>query len=69
MANPILDMLQSNNSSASQNGLPTSMSDPKMRDAINYVNNHGGNPKQAFYALCKEKMLNPATIINNLMGR
>lgn len=50
-------------------GLPTSMDDPRMNNAKEYVASHGGNPKAAFYQLCKEKMLNPAEIINKLMGK
>ncbi len=39
-----------------------------MKDAIDYVNSHGGDPKQAFMQLCKEKMVNPMTILNMLTG-
>lgn len=72
MTNPILSMLNGANSirSAQQNnGFPTSIDDPRMDEAKKYVQEHGGNPKQAFYQLCKEKMLNPAAIINMFMGR
>ena len=54
--------------SQNQQGLPTSLDDPRMKQAVEYVNNHGGNPKQAFYQLCKEKMINPENILNKLMG-
>lgn len=64
MTNPILNML--NNSGS--NSLPTSMNDPRMSNAINYVNSHGGNPQQAFYQLCNERGLNPMNIINQVMG-
>jgi hypothetical protein len=39
-----------------------------MQKTKEYVQNHGGNPKAAFYQLCKEKMVNPLEIINSLMG-
>lgn len=68
MGNPILENLNKN-SAQNEQGLPTSMSDPRMKDTINYVNQHGGNPKQAFYNLCKEKMLNPAVILNQFLRR
>lgn len=50
------------------NSLPTSLNDPRMNNVKDYVNSHGGNPKTAFYNLCKEKMLNPAEIINRFIG-
>lgn len=49
--------------------LPTSLNDPRMQVAKDYVAQHGGNPKAAFYQLCQERMLNPAVIFNKLMGR
>ena len=70
MANPILDMLKGSMSQRPQNqqGFPTSLDDPRMKQAVDYVNNHGGNPKQAFYQLCKEKMMNPEAILKAVMG-
>lgn len=48
--------------------LPTSLDDPRMTSVKDYVNSHGGDPRAAFYNLCKEKMLNPAEIINRFIG-
>ena len=68
--NPILNMLGGSVPSQPQNqqGLPTSIDDPRMKQAVDYVNSHGGNPKQAFYQLCKEKMMNPEAILKAVMG-
>lgn len=68
MANQILDMLNNMMPSQNQQGQPTSLNDPRMGQAIEYVKNHGGNPKQAFYDLCKERLINPDTIIKSIIG-
>ncbi len=69
MANQILDLIDRQKpAQQTQQGLPTSLDDPRMQQAKDYVQNHGGNPKAAFYQLCKEKMVNPATIISQFMG-
>ena len=39
---------------------------PQMQQAINYVNNNGGNPKAAFEKLAKERGFDPNQIINML---
>lgn len=72
--NPILRQLGNENVSRQQatknnNSLPTSLNDPRLDSAKNYVAQHGGNPQQAFYQLCNEKGLNPAGIINMVFGR
>jgi len=70
MGNLISDMLdKSQPQQQSNNGLPTSLDDPRMQQAKEYVQNHGGNPQAAFYQLCKEKMVNPLEFINRLLGR
>lgn len=61
--NPILQQINGNNQ-----GLPTSMDDPRMQNAKDYVAQHGGDPKKAFYALCNERGLNPIGIINKIIG-
>lgn len=68
MGNLISDMIDKSQPQ-SNNGLPTSLDDPRMQKTKEYVQNHGGNPKAAFYQLCKEKMVNPLEIINSLLGR
>ena len=71
--NPILRQLgneqQINSQNQNNNSLPTSLNDPRLDAAKNYVAQHGGNPQQAFYQLCNEKGLNPAGIINMVFGR
>ena len=39
---------------------------PGMKQAIDYVNANGGNPKDAFYKLAKEKGIDPDSILNSL---
>ena len=40
---------------------------PQLAQAIKYVNDNGGNPKDAFYKLAKEKGVDPQNILNQLM--
>ena len=37
---------------------------PQMQQAIQYVNQNGGNAKQAFYKLAEQKGVNPDEILN-----
>ena len=70
--NPILRQLgtlQQESQNQNDNSLPTSLNDPRLDAAKNYVAQHGGNPQRAFYQLCNEKGLNPAGIINMVFGR
>lgn len=70
-------LLNSISNSSNQNGgnsnpnepLPTSMDDPRLNEAKEYVKSHGGNAKLAALQLCKEKMLNPGLLINKILGR
>lgn len=39
---------------------------PQMKQVMEMVNKNGGNPKDAFYALAKEKGVNPDDILNML---
>jgi len=39
---------------------------PAMKQALDYVNANGGNPKDAFYKLAKERGINPDEILNSL---
>lgn len=41
-------------------------SNPNMKQAIDYVNANGGNPKDAFYKLAQERGINPDSILNSL---
>ena len=41
-------------------------SNPAMKQAIDYVNANGGNAKDAFYKLAKEKGIDPESILNSL---
>lgn len=39
---------------------------PAMRQVMNIVERYGNNPKDAFYALAKEKGVNPDDVLNAL---
>lgn len=41
-------------------------SNPKIRDIMKMVQRYGNNPKDAFYALAKEKGVNPDDVLNAL---
>lgn len=41
-------------------------SNPKMRDIMKMVQRYGNNPKDVFYALAKEKGVNPDDVLNAL---
>jgi hypothetical protein len=41
-------------------------SNPAMKQAIDYVCANGGDPKDAFYKLAKEKGVDPDAILNSL---
>ena len=41
---------------------------PKLRDIMQYINQHGGNPETAFYAMAKEKGINPDEVIQMLQS-
>lgn len=42
------------------------MQNPQMKQVMDYVNQNGGNAKDAFYKLAKEKGVNPEDILNML---
>lgn len=37
---------------------------PGMKQVIDYVNANGGDPKEAFYKLAKERGIDPDSILN-----
>ena len=39
---------------------------PGMKQVIDYVNANGGDPKEAFYKLAKERGIDPDSILNSL---
>jgi hemoglobin-like flavoprotein len=39
---------------------------PQIKNIIDYINQNGGDPKQAFYAMAREKGVNPDEILNML---
>ena len=41
-------------------------SNPQFKGAMNIVNQNGGNPKEAFYVLAKQKGIDPNSIISAL---
>ena len=39
---------------------------PNLRQAMEYVNQYGGSPERAFYALCEQRGINPQQILDAL---
>lgn len=39
---------------------------PALQQAIDYVNKNGGNPKEAFYKLAKEKGVDPNEVLKQI---
>ena len=39
---------------------------PQYKQVMDYVNQNGGNPQQAFMKMCEEKGVNPNDILNQL---
>lgn len=42
---------------------------PQMQNVMQYVNQHGGDPRQAFYSLAKEKGVDPNQILGMLSDK
>lgn len=66
--NPIKSMMQMMKSAGNpQMMLQQMMSqNPQIRQAIQYVNDNGGNAEKAFYKLAAEKGINPDEILQAL---
>ena len=41
-------------------------SNPQVKQALDYIKQNGGNPKEAFYKLAKESGINPEDILNQI---
>ena len=39
---------------------------PQVQQAMNYINQNGGDPKAAFYKLAQEKGVDPNLVLNSL---
>ena len=52
------------NPQAMMNQLLTS--NPNLKQVMDVINQHGGDPKQAFYALAEQKGVDPNEILNML---
>lgn len=82
MGNPIMEMLTRNNPTitgisqmigiikAASNPQAAfnqmAQNNPQIQQVMNYVNQNGGDPKQAFYNACKESGVDPDSILNQL---
>lgn len=66
--NKIKEMVNLIKSSKNPQAMMQSMinQNPQMKQVMEMVNKNGGNPKDAFYALAKEKGVNPDDILNML---
>lgn len=77
--NPLLNLLNQAQTQATSTtkttptiqtqNLPTSMTDPRMQQAKDYVASHGGDPKTAFLMLCKERGIDPQSFVQQMMGQ
>ena len=75
--NPILNLLNQAQATPTQQqtpimqtqNLPTSMTDPRLQQAKDYVASHGGDPKTAFLMLCKERGIDPQSFVQQMMGQ
>lgn len=54
----------SNNPQALMQSL--AMQNPQMKQVMDYVQQSGGDPKQAFYKMAQEKGVNPEDVLNML---
>lgn len=81
MPNPIMQMLQQSNPLSgvmnlfntvknSQNQSETlnamAQNNPQLKQVMDYVNQNGGNAKQLFYDMCKQKNVDPESILSKL---
>lgn len=78
--NPILEMLSKTGPMAqafqnfgsiasalkSGNPLGAMTGDPRMKQVQDYIQSHGGNPEQVFYALAREKGVDPNQILEQV---
>ena len=39
---------------------------PQIKQAMDVINQNGGDPQKAFYALCQQRGIDPQQILNNL---
>lgn len=40
---------------------------PQFQQVMQFVNQNGGNPKEVFYQLAKQKGVDPSTVLNQLL--
>lgn len=65
---PIKQMMNTLRMASNPQAMLTEMvnSNPQVKQAMDYVNNNGGDAKAAFYQLAQENGVNPDEIINML---
>lgn len=65
---PIKQMMNTLRMASNPQTMLTEMvnSNPQVKQAMDYVNNNGGDAKAAFYQLAQENGVNPDEIINML---
>ena len=42
------------------------LKNPQLKNVLDYINQHGGDPEKAFYEMAKEKGVNPEEILKML---
>ena len=84
MGNPILDMMTRTNTAmesfgkmvgtvqAAKNPMGAisqmAMNNPQMQQVMQVVQQNGGNAQQAFYNMCRQRGVDPNTIISQVQG-
>lgn len=72
MANPMTGQIKQMMSMVQAAQNPQAMmnqmmqNNPQMQQAMNFINQHGGDAKKAFYALAQEKGIDPQEILKML---
>lgn len=65
---PVKDMIRMVQSASNPGATLQQMlaNNPQMQQAVEFINKCGGDPQKAFYALAKQKGVNPDDILNAL---
>ena len=66
--NPIMNMYKTILGAENPNAMLQQMAqnNPQLKQTLDYINQNGGNAKDLFYAMAKQKGVDPNTILNQL---
>ena len=64
----IKNMMQMVKSAGNPQAMMTQLAqnNPQMKQALDFINQHGGDPQKAFYALAQQKGVDPQQILDML---